>query len=39
MWASGPWGPLPPSEKALGLFSLIGWLLVPWAALSDRRVA
>ena len=38
MWASGPWGPLPPSGKALGVFSLIGWLLVPWAALSDRRV-
>jgi len=39
MWASGPWGPLPPSEKALGAFALIGWLLVPWAALADRRVA
>ena len=39
MWAWGPWGPLPPSEKALGVFSLIGWLLVPWAALADRRVA
>ena len=38
MWASGPWGPLPPSGKVLGVFSLIGWLLVPWAALSDRRV-
>jgi membrane-bound metal-dependent hydrolase YbcI (DUF457 family) len=37
MWASGPWGPLPPSEKALGYFSLIGWVIVPWAALADRR--
>lgn len=39
MWASGPWGPLPPSEKALGVFSLIGWLLVPWAAMADRQGA
>lgn len=37
MWASGPWGPLPPSERALGYFSLIGWLTVPWAAAADRR--
>lgn len=39
MWASGPWGPLPPSEKALGWFALIGWLIVPWAAIADRRKA
>jgi len=37
MWASGPWGPLPPSEKALGVFALVGWLIVPWAAAGDRR--
>jgi len=37
MWASGPWGPLPPSEKSLGWFGLIGWLIVPWAAMGDRR--
>jgi hypothetical protein len=37
MWASGPWGPLPPSERSLGWFALIGWLIVPWAALADRR--
>jgi hypothetical protein len=37
MWASGPWGPLPPSENALGWFAMIGWLTVPWAALADRR--
>jgi len=35
MWATGPWGPVPPSEKALGWFALIGWLIVPWAALAD----
>lgn len=39
MWASGPWGPLPPSERALGYFSLIGWLIVPWAAAADRARA
>ncbi len=39
MWASGPWGPLPPSERALGYFSLIGWLIVPWATLADRPAA
>jgi hypothetical protein len=37
MWASGPWGPLPPSERALGWFALIGWLIVPWAAAADRQ--
>jgi len=37
MWASGPWGPLPPSEQALGWFGLIGWLIVPWAAMADRQ--
>jgi hypothetical protein len=36
MWATGPWGPLPPSEQALGYFSLIGWLIVPWTAAADR---
>ena len=37
MWATGPWGPLPSSERALGYFSLIGWLIVPWAAAADWR--
>jgi hypothetical protein len=37
MWATGPWGPLPPSQRALGYFSLIGWQIVPWAAAADRR--
>jgi len=39
MWASGPWSPPPPSEKALGWFALIGWLIVPWAAFADRQRA
>jgi len=36
IWASGPWGPVPASEKALGWFALIGWIIVPWAARADR---
>jgi membrane-bound metal-dependent hydrolase YbcI (DUF457 family) len=36
MWAPGPWSPLPPSPKALGWFALIGWIIIPWAALADR---
>lgn len=36
MWASGPWSPPPPSVAALGWFALIGWIVVPWAALADR---
>ena len=39
MWGTGPWGPLPSSEQALGWFALIGWLIVPWAALGDRTRA
>ncbi len=39
MWASGPWGPLPASERALGWFALIGWIMVPWAAMADRQAA
>jgi membrane-bound metal-dependent hydrolase YbcI (DUF457 family) len=37
MWATGPWGPVPPSERALGWFAMIGWLIVPWAAVADRQ--
>ena len=37
MWATGPWSPPPPSDaRSLGLFALIGWLVVPWFALADR---
>jgi hypothetical protein len=32
----GPWSPLPPRPKALGWFALIGWIIIPWAALADR---
>jgi len=39
IWASGPWSPPPPSVEALGWFAMIGWVVVPWAALADRRTA
>jgi hypothetical protein len=35
MWAAGPWSPPPPTPKALGWFALIGWTIIPWAALAD----
>jgi hypothetical protein len=37
MWASGPWGPPPPSAAVLGWFALVGWVLVPWTAIADRQ--
>lgn len=36
MWAAGPFGPPPPSVRALAWFALIGWLTIPWAGLADR---
>jgi len=39
LWATGPWSPPPPSTRALGWFALIGWIVVPWAALADRPPA
>jgi hypothetical protein len=36
MWIAGPWSPPPPSENALAWFGLIGWTVLPWAALADR---
>ena len=35
MWAAGPWSPAPASAKELGLFALIGWIIIPWAAWAD----
>ena len=37
MWVTGPWSPPPPTADALGWFALIGWIVLPWAALADRR--
>jgi membrane-bound metal-dependent hydrolase YbcI (DUF457 family) len=39
MWAAGPWSPPPPDVRSLGLFALIGWIMIPWAALADRYYA
>jgi hypothetical protein len=39
MWASGPWAPPPPGVEALGWFALIGWIILPWAAVADRNYA
>ena len=36
MWATGPWSTPPSSERALGWFALIGWIIVPWAVWADR---
>lgn len=36
MWATGPFGPPPPSARALAWFGLIGWITIPWSAFADR---
>jgi hypothetical protein len=35
IWAASPWSPPPPDARTLGWFGLIGWLMIPWAALAD----
>lgn len=37
MWASGPFGPPPPSASFLAWFALIGWIVPPWSAAADRQ--
>ena len=39
MWATGPWGPPPPTERALGWLALTGWIMVPWAWVADKNRA
>ena len=39
MWAASPYSPLPPNVETVGWFGLVGWIVVPWAALADRRRA
>jgi hypothetical protein len=36
MWVTGPFQQPPPSVSALGLFGLLGWIIVPWATWADR---
>jgi hypothetical protein len=37
LWAMSPWNPPPPNPRALALFALFGWTVVPWAAWADRH--
>ena len=37
MWASSPFSTPPPSERAIAYFSLVGWIVVPWAIWIDRQ--
>lgn len=37
MWASSPFGPPPPSDRTLGAFSLVAYLLVLWIGWADRH--
>jgi membrane-bound metal-dependent hydrolase YbcI (DUF457 family) len=37
MWAYSPFSPLPPNAEAVAWFGLVGWIVVPWAALADRK--
>ena len=39
MWAGGPLSPPPPDARSLAWFALIGWIVIPWAALADRFYA
>jgi hypothetical protein len=37
MWIASPFSPPPPSERAIALLGLVGWITIPWAAWADRR--
>jgi len=39
IWAGGPWGPPPPSPRALAWVGLAAWLFPPWAWWADRHRA
>jgi hypothetical protein len=36
MWLSGPWATPPSTQRSLGVFGLIGFIVVPWAIWIDR---
>ncbi len=36
LWLGSPSAPPPPDERALALFGLIGWIVVPWAWWIER---
>jgi hypothetical protein len=39
LWASGPVSPPPPNARALALFALLGWSIIPWAWWIERTSA
>jgi hypothetical protein len=39
LWAGSPLSPPPPSERAVALFGLFGWSVVPWAWWVERTSA
>jgi len=39
LWASGPVSPPPPNARALALFALLGWSIIPWAWWIERTAA
>ena len=38
MWAASPFTAPPPNQQAIAWFSLVGWIVIPWAAWADRGV-
>jgi hypothetical protein len=36
LWATSPFSPPPPDARALALFALVGWVIVPWAWWIER---
>jgi membrane-bound metal-dependent hydrolase YbcI (DUF457 family) len=36
MWAASPFSPPPPDDRAIAYFSLVGWIIVPWAVWIER---
>lgn len=39
IWAGGPWGPPPPSPRALACVGLAAWIFPLWAGWADRHRA
>lgn len=36
MWAASPFTPLPPDDRSVAIFSMVGWIVVPWAWWIER---
>ena len=39
MWVASPYTAPPPDARTVAIFGLVGWIVLPWAALADRRGA